>query len=104
MDEFGTGKINILVATTIIENGIDFPNVNTLIVANATKLGLAQAYQIRGRIGRSSQQAYAYFLYNAKNLTDIARERLDALQEAERWVPVTRSLCATWKFAAPAIS
>ena len=76
-------KIDILVATTIIENGLDFPNVNTLIVANATRLGLAQAYQIRGRIGRSHQQAFAYFLYNSKSLTDDAQARLSALQEAE---------------------
>ena len=83
MDDFGAGKIDILVATTIIENGLDFPNVNTLIVAYATKLGLAQSYQLRGRIGRSDRQAYAYFLYNAKSLTDIAHQRLDALKEAE---------------------
>jgi len=83
MDEFGAGKIDILVATTIIENGLDFPNVNTLIVAYATKLGLAQSYQLRGRIGRSDKQAFAYFLYNTKKLTDIARQRLDALKEAE---------------------
>ena len=83
MDEFGAGQINILIATTIIENGLDFPNVNTLVVSNATKLGLAQSYQLRGRIGRSDKQAHAYFLYNAKNLTDIARQRLDALKEAE---------------------
>ena len=76
-------SIDILVATTIIENGLDFPNVNTLIVANATRLGLSQAYQIRGRIGRSDQQAFAYFLYNSKHLTDDAKARLDALQEAE---------------------
>ncbi len=66
MDEFGAGQIDILIATTIIENGLDFPNVNTLIVDNATKLGLAQSYQIRGRIGRSNRQAYSYFLYNVK--------------------------------------
>ena len=83
MDGFGAGKINVLVATTIIENGLDFPSVNTLIVSNAARLGLAQAYQIRGRIGRSHEQAFAYFLYNAKHLTDAARARLDALKEAE---------------------
>ncbi len=83
MTEFEENKINLLVATTIIENGLDFPNVNTLIVANAARLGLAQAYQIRGRIGRSHHQAYAYFLYNAKRLTDDASQRLDALKEAE---------------------
>jgi transcription-repair coupling factor (superfamily II helicase) len=79
----GKSHIDILVATTIIENGLDFPNVNTLIVANATRLGLAQAYQIRGRIGRSHHQAYAYFLYSSKHLTDEAQQRLTALKEAE---------------------
>lgn len=83
MDDFDARKIDILVATTIIENGLDFPNVNTLVVANAARLGLAQAYQIRGRIGRADDQAFAYFLYNSKKLTDDARARLDALQEAE---------------------
>jgi len=82
-DAFGAGQIDILIATTIIENGLDFPNVNTLIVDKATKLGLAQSYQLRGRIGHSNIQAYAYFLYKAKSLTDIAKQRLDALKEAE---------------------
>lgn len=83
MDDFSEKKTDILLTTTIIENGIDLPDVNTLIVDNATKLGLAQSYQLRGRIGRSDKQAYAYFLYNSKNLTDIARQRLDVLKEAE---------------------
>ena len=83
MDQFCEKKINLLLATTIIENGLDLPNANTLIVEDATRLGLAQAYQIRGRIGRSATQAYAYFLYRPKNLTDIAQRRLKALQEAE---------------------
>jgi len=83
MDQFCEKKINLLLATTIIENGLDLPNANTLIVEDATRLGLAQAYQIRGRIGRSATQAYAYFLYRPKNLTDIAQRRLEALQEAE---------------------
>ncbi|MEK7160563.1 MAG: helicase-related protein [Patescibacteria group bacterium] len=83
MADFEDKKIDVLVATTIIENGLDFQNVNTLIVANAARLGLAQAYQIRGRIGRSDRQAFAYFLYNAKYLTDNSKERLLALQENE---------------------
>jgi transcription-repair coupling factor (superfamily II helicase) len=83
MDDFGARKIDILIATTIIENGLDFPNVNTLIVTNATRLGLAQSYQLRGRIGRSDKQASAYFLYQKKGLADIARQRLAALKEAQ---------------------
>lgn len=83
MNDFRDKKIDVLVATTIIENGLDFPNVNTLVVANAARLGLAQAYQIRGRVGRSTTQAFAYFLYQSNNLTDDARQRLEALKEAE---------------------
>jgi len=73
---------DVLVATTIIENGLDLPNVNTLVAADSTKLGLAQAYQIRGRIGRSHIQAFAYFLY-PQRLTPLVKERLTALKEAE---------------------
>ena len=79
MDEFREGKIDILVATTIIENGLDIENVNTLIVDNATRLGLSQAHQIRGRIGRGEVQAYAYLLYPGKKMRGRAKERLEAL-------------------------
>jgi len=82
MENFQKKEIDVLVATTIIEAGIDLPNVNTLIVADAIKLGLAQAYQIRGRIGRSHIQAFAFFLY-PQRLSPLAKERLDALKEAE---------------------
>lgn len=82
MEDFQKEKIDVLVATTIIENGLDLPNVNTLVVADSTKLGLAQAYQIRGRIGRSHIQAFAYFLY-PQRLTPLVKERLTALKEAE---------------------
>ena len=82
MEDFKKKDIDVLVTTTIIENGIDLPNVNTLIVADSTRLGLSQAYQIRGRIGRSRQQAFAYFLY-PKKLSSRAKERLQALEEAE---------------------
>lgn len=82
MDEFQNKKIDVLIATTIIENGLDLPNVNTLIAADSAKLGLSQAYQIRGRIGRSYIQAFAYFLYGG-NLSGLAKERLQTLKEAE---------------------
>ena len=82
MEDFQNKKIDVLVATTIIEAGLDLPNVNTLIVADSTRLGLSQAYQIRGRIGRSNVQAFAYFLY-PQRLTPLAKERLKALKEAE---------------------
>jgi len=82
MDDFQNKKSDVLVATTIIENGLDLPNVNTLIVADAPRLGLSQAYQIRGRVGRSHTQAFAYFLYG-DNLSELAKERLKALKGAE---------------------
>ncbi|MFH1207081.1 MAG: transcription-repair coupling factor [Patescibacteria group bacterium] len=84
MADFDTGQTNILVCSTIIENGLDLPNVNTLIVDNATNFGLAQLYQLRGRIGRGSRQAHAYFLYHRKKLISNAKKRLQALMEAKK--------------------
>jgi transcription-repair coupling factor (superfamily II helicase) len=82
MLRFISQEANVLVSTTIIENGIDIPLVNTLIVQRADHFGLAQLYQLRGRVGRSSRQAYAYFLVPpASSLTPMARRRLDALKE-----------------------
>ncbi len=82
MIDFIHMRYNVLVATTIIENGIDIPLVNTLIVNRADQFGLAQLYQLRGRVGRSSRQAVAYFLTPSfSNLTPLAKERLKALQE-----------------------
>lgn len=83
MDDFQKGKFDLLLATTIIENGLDLPKVNTLIVDAATKLGLAQSYQIRGRIGRSYIQSFAYFFYPKKKLTPLAKKRLRSLKRAE---------------------
>ncbi|MBI2624264.1 DEAD/DEAH box helicase [Candidatus Parcubacteria bacterium] len=80
MAKFRAGDIDVLVATTIIENGLDFSNANTLIVDNALRLGLSQAHQLRGRIGRGDVEAYAYFLYRSRHLTDRAHERLEALE------------------------
>ncbi len=82
MEAFINGEIDVFVATTIIENGIDIPNVNTIIVNDADKFGLAQLYQLRGRVGRSNHQAYAYLLYQAhKALTEEAKARLEAIRE-----------------------
>jgi len=82
MDDFQKGKTNILLATTIIENGLDLPNVNTIIIEDATRLGLSQAHQIRGRVGRSHRESFAYFMFNPESLTSLAKERLKALEDA----------------------
>lgn len=80
--DFKEGKYDVLVSSTIIENGIDLPNANTLIVNQAEKFGLAQLYQLRGRVGRSRSQAYAYFLYHMERLPLDAKKRLRAIVEA----------------------
>jgi transcription-repair coupling factor (superfamily II helicase) len=83
MTEFARGDYDVLVCTTIIESGLDIPNVNTIVINRAGSFGLAQLYQLRGRVGRSSEKAYAYLLYNKQErLTAQARARLQALFEA----------------------
>lgn len=82
MADFVTQKTNVLVCTTILESGIDIPNANTIIVENAERLGLAQLYQIRGRVGRSNKQAYAYIMYKRdKILSEVANKRLKSIKE-----------------------
>ncbi|HJV47538.1 MAG TPA: transcription-repair coupling factor [Bacillota bacterium] len=82
MLDFLEGETDVLVSTTIIETGVDIPNVNTLIVFNADRMGLSQLYQLRGRVGRSNRIAYAYFTYQRdKVLTEIAEKRLQAIKE-----------------------
>ena len=82
MMEFIKGEINVLVCTTILESGIDIPNANTIIVENADRLGLAQLYQIRGRVGRGERQSYAYITYKRdKLLTEVADKRLKTIKE-----------------------
>ena len=82
MDDFIQKKSNVLVCTTILESGIDIPNANTIIVENADRMGLAQLYQIRGRVGRSDRQAYAYITYKRdKMLSEVADKRLKAIKE-----------------------
>jgi transcription-repair coupling factor (superfamily II helicase) len=83
MLDFANGEFQVLVCTTIIESGLDIPNANTIIINRADRFGLAQLYQLRGRVGRGAVRAYAYLLYDRHQaLPVVARERLTALQEA----------------------
>ena len=82
MMEFVEGEIDVLVCTTIIETGLDIPNANTIIIADADTMGLAQLYQLRGRVGRSDRLAFAYFMYRKnKVLKEVAQKRLEAIGE-----------------------
>ena len=94
------GEADILVCTTIIETGIDIPNVNTLIIEDADKMGLAQLHQIRGRIGRSARRAYAYLTYRrGKVLQETAAKRRPS---GSMWSSAlaSRSPCGTWRSGA----
>jgi len=83
MREFVDGETDVLVCTTIIESGLDIPNVNTIVINQADKLGLGQLYQLRGRVGRGAHRAYAYLFYDRKaRLTETARQRLQTIFEA----------------------
>jgi transcription-repair coupling factor (superfamily II helicase) len=83
MNRFSDGKVNVLLCTNIIESGLDIPNANTILIDNADHFGLAELYQLRGRVGRSTIQAYAYFLHDRKGrMTEEARARLETLRES----------------------
>jgi transcription-repair coupling factor (superfamily II helicase) len=82
MLDFYTGEAQVLICTTIVENGLDIPNANTLVISDSDRLGLAQLYQIRGRVGRSNRQAYAYLMWTPfKRLTEQAEKRIAAIRE-----------------------
>jgi transcription-repair coupling factor (superfamily II helicase) len=79
--EFAEGKHQVLLATTVIENGVDIPTVNTIIIQNSQAFGMSTLYQLRGRVGRSDKQAYAYFLHREESITEQAAMRLQAIGE-----------------------
>ncbi len=82
MHQFTKGEVDVLLSTSIIESGLDIPNVNTLILDRGDTFGLAQLYQLRGRVGRGSQRAFAYFFFNSRNVpTEDGRERLEIIAE-----------------------
>jgi transcription-repair coupling factor (superfamily II helicase) len=82
MHRFIKGEIDVLVSTTIIETGLDIPNVNTIIIHDADNFGLSQLYQLRGRVGRSNRSAYAFLMYKRdKMLKEVAEKRLQAIRQ-----------------------
>ncbi len=84
MRRFGDGEIDVLLCTTIIESGLDIPNANTIVIDDAHRLGLAQLYQLRGRVGRAGQRAYSYMMYPpARSLTEKADKRLDVIGDLQ---------------------
>jgi transcription-repair coupling factor (superfamily II helicase) len=94
---FKNGQFHVLVSSTIIENGIDLPRANTLIVNEAEKFGLSQLYQLRGRVGRGTVQAFSYFLYHSQRLKDDAKNVCAQLWRQANLVQAFRSPCATWR-------
>ena len=99
MGAFVRGEIDVLVCTTIIESGLDIPNANTIVIDRADRLGLAQLYQLRGRVGRSSRRAWCYLLYRHEDaLSEVARKRLKAIFDIPFGRPRTLSLKRDPKF------
>ncbi len=80
MEDFASGKTQLLIATTIIEVGVDVPNATIMVIDNAERLGLAQLHQLRGRVGRGQKQSYCLLIYNEESATDIARQRLEIMK------------------------
>ena len=105
MQQMADGEMHVLVCTTIIETGIDIPNVNTLIIEDADRLGLSQLHQIRGRIGRSARRAYAYLTYRpGKVLHGGGRQAAGRHPGVRRpSAPASASPCGTWRSGARAI-
>ena len=92
IEAFIRKEADILVCTTIIESGVDMPNVNTIVVENSDRFGLSQLYQLKGRVGRSDRQAYAYITYEPeKVLKEDAEKRLAAIRDFTESVRASRS-------------
>jgi transcription-repair coupling factor (superfamily II helicase) len=103
MRDFVAQRFNMLLCSTIIETGIDVPSANTIVISRADKFGLAQLHQLRGRVGRSHHQAYAYLMVpDLEGLTKQAQQRLEAIQQMEELGSASTWPCTTWKSAAPA--
>ncbi|GIR81567.1 MAG: hypothetical protein CM15mP83_2930 [Flavobacteriaceae bacterium] len=99
MRDFIEGHIDILVATTIIENGLDVPNANTIFINNAHQFGLSDLHQMRGRVGRSNKKAFCYFLTAPiSTLNDEARKRMRHFPNTLLWGLVFKLPCVIWKF------
>jgi len=104
MHRFTHGEIDVLLCTSIIESGLDIPNANTLIVDRGDTFGLAQLYQLRGRVGRGAQRAYAYFFrHKRKPPTREGQERLEVIAENTSWGRDIQLQCAIWKCEEQAI-
>ena len=106
MSRFVAGETDVLVSTTIIESGLDIPNANTIIIDRADRFGLADLYQLRGRVGRAQIKAYAYLMLPAGDDDRGRRAQADQRHQAilARSAADSKSPCATWRFAARAIS
>jgi len=96
MDDFQKEITNVLVATTIIENGLDLPNVNTIIIEDSTRLGLSQSHQIRGRVGRSGTKSFAYFMYNKNPWRRWSKKDWEHWRIPRNWERDIGSQSGTW--------
>lgn len=102
MLEFIRGDFDVLIATTIIESGLDIPNANTIIINNGQNFGLSELHQLRGRVGRSNKKAFCYLLTPPlESMTQEARQRLQAIENFSNWAADSISPCRIWTSAEP---